>query len=178
MTSPTIPHVPFPPLLPTVSTLFKDWEKYLQTTSNESVNVVAFKVVMFGFREVIYSFGYLASVGQSDVISGDCRVEDEDYNFNPETAWHGGDSLGTTSRKKMPMTAALTTVNGQPQIALSFGGPQQFQYTATMTAVSGHDPSFSSAFVLTGDRTGGAGGKVLASFEKAFVEKTHWPPSY
>lgn len=60
MTSPTIPTVPFPPLLLTVSTLFQQWEKHLQTTSNENVSVVPFKIVLFGFHEVIYGFGYLS----------------------------------------------------------------------------------------------------------------------
>ena len=178
MTSPTIPNVPFPPLLPTLATVFKDWEKHVQTTSNENVSVVPFKIVMFGLREIIYGFGYLANVAQGDVISGDARVEDEDYNFNPETAWHGGDSLGPGSRRKMPVIATLATVNGHPQVLLNFGGPQQFHYTATLTGVAGHDPSSSSAWMLTGDRTGNAGGKVTASFNKAFIEKTHWPPGF
>ena len=178
MTSPTIPNVPFPPLLLSVSLLFQQWGKHLQTISNENVSVVPFKTVFFGFHEVIYGFGYLSHVGPGNVLSGDARVEDEDYNWNPETAWHGGDSLGPGSRRKMPITAALETVNGHQQITLTFGGPQQFHYTAALTGVSGHDPSFNSATLLTGDRTGTAGGKALASFEKAFIEKTHWPPSF
>lgn len=78
----------------------------------------------------------------------------------------------------MPVSMVLETVNGHQHIALTFGGPQQFRYTATLTGVSGHDPSFTSATLLTGDRTGTAGGKALTSFEKAFIEKTHWPPSF
>lgn len=178
MTNPTIPNVPFPPLLLTVATLFQQWQKHLQTTSNENVSVVPLKVVLFGLHEVIYAFGYLSKAGSGDTVTGEARVEDEDYNWNPETAWHGGDSLGPGSRRKMQVTAALETVSGHQQIALTFGSPQQFQYTATLTGVTGHDPSFSAAMLLTGDRTGTAGGKVLASFQKDFVEKTHWPPSF
>ena len=178
MTTPTIPHVPFPPILNTVATVFGDWEKYLQNTSNEFVNVVPFKLVMFGFKEVIYSFGYLSTTGPGGALTGDARVEDEDYSFNPETAWHGGDSLGPASRKKVPVTATLTTVDGHPEIALTLGSPGQFRYTATLTGVTGHDPSTNAATILNGDRTGNAGGKVMATFEKASIEKTHWPPSF
>lgn len=178
MTNPTLPNVPFPPLLNTVSIQFKDWQKHLQTKSNEFVNVVAFKLVMFGWKEVIYSFGYLSNADQTDVLTGDARLEGEDYNFNPETAWHGGDSLGPQMRRKLPLTATLVTSNGHSQILLDFGSAQQMHYTATLTAVSGHDASFNAAMLLTGDRTGITVGKVTGSFDKTFIEKTHWPPSF
>jgi hypothetical protein len=177
LSSPTITTVPSPLLLVTVGTTFKDWEKHLSTRLDHYVNVVAFKIVMFANQETVFSYGYLITAGPGDVITGEARVEDEDYTFNPEVGWQGGDSFGSQNLKKVPVSAKLITTNGHTEITFELGGPQQFHYTAGLSGVSGKDPSLSSSLILTGDRTGFPGGKVLATFSKEFFEKTHWPPA-
>jgi hypothetical protein len=177
LSSPTFPNIPFPPILDAVATTFKDWEKYLSNKPEHYVNVIAFKIIMFAHLETVFSYGYLVNIGQDEVFSGEARVEDEDHTFNPEVGWQGGDNFGAPSLKKVPVTAKLNAIKGHAEIIFDLGAPQQFHYTAVLSAISGKDPSVSSSLMLTGDRTSVPGGKVLATFSKESFEKTHWPPA-
>lgn len=176
MTSPTFPPMPFPPFFSSVKSTFQDWEKYLQTKPEHYVNVVAFKIVMLAHTESVYGYGYLINPMPGDTLLGEVRVMDEDMSFNPELGWQGGDHFGAPPAKKVAVTAKLATVNGHDQITLDLGTPPSFQYHAALTAVMGKDPTISAALMLTGDRVGTTGGKVLSTFSKESWEKTHWPP--
>jgi hypothetical protein len=177
LASPTIPNVPLPPLLLTVATPFKNWQKHLAEKPDHYVNVIAFKLVMFAHLETVFAYGYLMTPGTGDVITGEARVEDEDHTFNPEVGWQGGDNFGPQNQKKVPVTAELSTASGHATITVVMGAAHQFHYTAALSTLSGKDPSASSSLVLSGDRTGNPGGKVLATFSKESFENTHWPPA-